>query len=111
MSRLILKKRFIVFIYFNNILWITFFLVEPDSLTPAVKHSIKSAPFTTSEIPLAPDSGQRLRLRGATSKGPWEGYLEFRQQKDQKWGHVCVPKDKWTFNEANTVCRHLGFEW
>ena len=80
-------------------------------MTSIVKPQIKSNLYTPGEMPLAPDNGQRLRLRGETTKGPWEGYLEFRHQRDQRWGHVCVPKDKWTFNEANAVCRHLGFEW
>lgn len=66
-------------------------------------------PLVESRTPLAPDSGQRLRLRGGS--GPWEGYLEFREQKGHSWGHVCLAKEKFTFNEANTICRHLGFDW
>ena len=60
-----------------------------------------------SEVPLAPDSGQRIRLRGGA--GPWEGYLEVRRGKDQPWGHVCDTPDSWIIEEANVVCRLLGF--
>lgn len=61
----------------------------------------------SSEIPIAPDSGQRIRLRGGA--GPWEGYLEVRRGKDQPWGHVCDTPDSWIIEEANVVCRLLGF--
>ena len=57
--------------------------------------------------PLAPDSGQVMRLRGGA--GPWEGYLEVRAGKDRPWGHVCDAPQAWTLQEANVACRHLGF--
>ena len=58
-------------------------------------------------LPLSPDSGQYMRLRGGA--GPWEGYLEVRSGKDRPWGHVCDISDNWTLQEASVVCRHLGF--
>lgn len=57
--------------------------------------------------PLSPDSGQRIRLRGGA--GPWEGYLEVRGAREKPWGHVCDVSDSWTIQEANVICRTLGF--
>ena len=68
------------------------------------KPIFSSAPI---ELPIAPDSGQRFRLRGG--EGPWEGYLEVRGSGDKPWGHVCDADGSWTIQEANVVCRHLGF--
>ena len=51
----------------------------------------------------APTSGQSIRLRGG--KSPYEGYVEI--EHNDNWGFICDPN--WTFEEANVVCKQLGF--
>lgn len=78
---------------------------SPRSTTvPPLQRNNVAAPLA---LPLSPDSGQYMRLRGGA--GPWEGYLEVRSGKDRPWGHVCDISDNWTLQEASVVCRHLGF--
>ena len=50
----------------------------------------------------SPPSGQRVRLRGAST---YKGYLEL-YHSDQ-WGLVC--DDDWNRDEADIVCKQLGF--
>ena len=50
----------------------------------------------------SPPSGQRVRLRGAST---FKGYLEL-YHSDQ-WGLVC--DDDWNREEADIVCKQLGF--
>ena len=50
----------------------------------------------------SPPSGQRVRLRGAST---YKGYLEL-YHSDQ-WGLVC--DDDWNREEADIVCKQLGF--
>ena len=51
----------------------------------------------------APPSGQTVRLRQGRS--PAEGYLEL--VVDGEWGYVC--DDGWSMQEADLVCRQLGY--
>ena len=50
----------------------------------------------------SPPSGQRVRLRYG---GPYSGYLELFHSGE--WGLVC--DDDWTREEADIVCKQLGF--
>ncbi len=52
----------------------------------------------------APESGQKVRLRGGRS--PYSGYLEVHHLGE--WGLVC-DAGTWTMAEADVVCRQLGF--
>ena len=52
----------------------------------------------------APPSGQKVRLRGGN--GPFSGYLEVSYLNE--WGFVC-DSSAWTRDEANIVCKQLGF--
>ena len=52
-----------------------------------------------------PISGQKLRLRGG--KSPFSGYLEI--SRNDQWGFVC-DSGTWTFEEADIVCKQLGFK-
>ena len=52
----------------------------------------------------APPSGQKVRLRGGN--GPYSGYLEVSYLNE--WGFVC-DSSAWTRDEANIVCKQLGF--
>ncbi len=49
-------------------------------------------------------TGQKVRLRGG--KYPYSGYLEIFYSND--WGFVC-DSGSWTMDEANLVCKQLGF--
>ena len=51
----------------------------------------------------SPQSGQRVRLRGG--KQPYSGYLELLHSGE--WGFVC--DDDWNPEEADIVCKELGF--
>lgn len=84
---------------------------EPDRLRPVQVDRPRASESSKRDVirsaPLAPDSGQRMRLRGGA--GPWEGYVEVRMGSHQPWGHMCDAIDAWTLQEANVVCQHLGF--
>lgn len=105
---------------FTKIRFVPVKYVEPVTTTPKPggllyfdQNDTARSSFSPGQIademirPLAPDSGQRMRLRGGA--GPWEGYLEVRAGKDRPWGHVCDAPNGWNLQEANVVCRHLGF--
>ena len=49
-----------------------------------------------------PPSGQRVRLRGGKQHS---GYLEFLHSDE--WGYVC--DDDWNRQNADIVCKQLGF--
>lgn len=58
-------------------------------------------------ITKAPISRQFVRLRGGSK--PSEGFLEL-QISSPGWGIVCDKENSWTIQEANIVCKQLGYE-
>ncbi|XP_075216413.1 uncharacterized protein LOC142321844 isoform X2 [Lycorma delicatula] len=58
-------------------------------------------------ITKAPVSRQYVRLRGGTK--PHEGFLEL-QTTSPGWGIVCDKENSWSIQEANVVCKQLGYE-
>ncbi|XP_026679374.1 uncharacterized protein LOC103509181 [Diaphorina citri] len=77
------------------------------------KRDLKSKVPTANGIPTfivpgkKPNSGQMVRLRGGSR--PSEGFLELKSSVGTDWGLVCDKPNGWSMEEANVICRQLGY--
>ncbi|KAI5739459.1 hypothetical protein M8J77_019547 [Diaphorina citri] len=77
------------------------------------KRDLKSKVPTANRIPTfivpgkKPNSRQMVRLRGGSR--PSEGFLELKSSVGTDWGLVCDKPNGWSMEEANVICRQLGY--